>query len=94
MKEIEIEKGLEKGKGKEDNLIQEDQKKEEKVCLFLNNNYFLTLELIIDHNYKEFMKFPDVLYDGTLPNYKVLSENLAQKEKKKQQKSGIFGIGS
>ena len=39
------------------------------------------------------MKFPDVLYDGAIPNYKVLSESLAQKEKKKQQKGGVFGIG-
>ena len=32
------------------------------------------------------MKFPDVLYDATLPDYKELSES---KEKKKQK--GIFG---
>ena len=39
------------------------------------------------------MKFPDVLYDSAIPNYKVLSESLAQKEKKKQQKGPIlFGI--
>ena len=73
-------------------MIQEDQKKEEKVYLFLIKYFFLILELIIDHNYSEFMKFPDVLYDGTIPSYKVLSESLAQKEKKKQQKGGILGI--
>ena len=36
------------------------------------------------------MRFPDVLYGGALPNNKALNETLAQKEKKKQQKGGLF----
>ena len=39
------------------------------------------------------MRFSDVLYDGALPNNKPLTETLVQKEKKRQQKSGMFGFG-
>lgn len=51
------------------------------------------IDLIIDNEYKELMKFYDVLYYGILPNSKIIKDSLSQKEKKKQQKGGIIGFG-
>ena len=65
-------------------MIWEDQMKEEEVFIF----YFFiyNIELIIDNNYNEFMKFHDVLYDAELPTNVIKAH---EKDKKKQK--GLFG---
>ena len=54
--------------------------------------YFILLikEIIIDHGYEKYMKFPDVLNDGCVPDYKVSSSITSQNQSRKQK--GVFGI--
>ena len=75
-------------------MILEGQKKEEKVKI--NLFYILNIcfiEIIFDHEYDKFMKFPDVLYDGALPTNNIPKEYFEDNERKKQQIGRFFGFG-
>ena len=63
----------------------------EKVS-FYNIIKIIFIEIIIDNSYSNYMKFSDVLYDGSLPNNKPpVDSSISAKEKKKQQKS-FYGM--
>ena len=67
-------------------LIQEDLKKGELVIYIFLIVHLFHLELFIDNNYENLMKFSDLLYNVELPNNEIPVAVLA-KEKKQQKTS-------
>ena len=64
-------------------MIQEDQKKEARVIIFFNINFFIIIEIIIDNFYSNFMRYPDVLNDAAIPEYEPTKANSEKKKSKK-----------
>ena len=66
------------GKGKKNNII------------FIYNYFILLIiELIIDHTYAKYIRFSDVLYDGSLPDTSLIKVN---KNDIRKQQRGILNM--
>ena len=66
-------------------MIQEDQKKEAKVIIFINKNIFIIIDILIDNFYSKFMRYPDVLNDAAIPENELVKTNSEKKKNKKGQ---------
>ena len=47
------------------------------------NIFIINIEVVIDQDYDNFIKVPDVLNDGELPELKVLNQAITVKSEKK-----------